>query len=190
VIDLHSLLSTFALIGLAELGDKSLLVCLTLAARHRPGPVFAGAVVAFASLNLIAVSAGGTLGVLLPRQFVVAIAALLFVGFGAHALWTASDEEEKVTASSGSPFRQTVVLLFIAEFGDKTQLAVAGLASTSAPLGVWLGATAALVGTSALGIAAGRLLHTRISPRRLQQAGGVIFLLFGVWMGISVAFIG
>ncbi len=186
--ELQTIASTFVLIGLAELGDKSLFVCLTLAARYRAGPVFAGAIVAFGLLNLMAVGAGGALGAVLPREAVGGLASLLFLGFGVHALWTASDEEpDDVETEAVSPFKATVGLLFMAELGDKTQLAVAGLASTAAPLAVWLGATAALIATSAVGIGAGRALRTRISARRLQQAGGVTFLVFGVWIGLSTA---
>ncbi len=104
------------------------------------------------------------------------------------ALWTASEtDDEEVEAGGGRPFRETVGLLFIAELGDKTQLAVAGLASTAAPLSVWLGATAALVSTSAVGIGAGSALRARISGYRLQQIGGVLFLLFGIWMAVGIA---
>ena len=67
-------------------------------------------------------------------------------------------------------------MLFLAEMGDKTQLAVAGMASTLPSIPVWVGATLALSSTSALGVLAGRKLLTRIPLHRLHQISGVFFL--------------
>jgi putative Ca2+/H+ antiporter (TMEM165/GDT1 family) len=71
-------------------------------------------------------------------------------------------------------------LIFVAEFGDKTQIAVAGLAGSLAPLPVWLGATTALVTVSALGVWAGRTILQRLPLVWLHRASGGIFLLFAV----------
>jgi putative Ca2+/H+ antiporter (TMEM165/GDT1 family) len=68
----------------------------------------------------------------------------------------------------------------VAEFGDKTQIAVAGLAGSMAPLPVWTGATVALVSVSALGVWAGRTVLRRLPLQWLHRAGGVIFLAFAL----------
>ena len=72
------------------------------------------------------------------------------------------------------------MLIFIAEFADKTQVAVAGLAGNLAALPVWLGATAALVITSILGVWAGRTLLQRIPLHWLHRIGGGVFLVFSM----------
>ena len=69
------------------------------------------------------------------------------------------------------------MLITVAEFGDKTQLAVVAMSSTSSPLGVWLGATTALGTTSAIGILAGRKLLQRIPLELLHKIGGILFLM-------------
>ena len=71
-------------------------------------------------------------------------------------------------------------LIGLAEFGDKTQLAVAGLASANPPLAVWLGATLALATTSALGVWAGRALLKKVPILLLHWISGVLFLLVSV----------
>jgi len=68
----------------------------------------------------------------------------------------------------------------VAEFGDKTQLAVVALSSTQPPAAVWLGATLALVATSALGILAGRTLLKKIPIALLHRISGAFFLILAL----------
>lgn len=174
--------STFALVGLAEIGDKSQLVCITLAARHRHWPVLLGASVAFLVLNALAVLFGAGVAAWLPERVVAGLVALLFAAFGIQALWTSAEAGvvEPVAASGYGIFATTFTLVFVAEFGDKTQLAVAGLAGGFDPLGVWLGASAALVSLSVLGVWAGCTLFQRLPLSWLHRAGGMLFLAFAL----------
>ena len=135
--------ATFLLIALAEFGDKSQLVCMTLAARHRGLPVVIGAVAAFAILNLLAVLFGAAVAAWLPEWLVTLAVAVLFAAFGISALrYQEEDEDENVEEKAGHGIvATTFLLIFLAEFGDKTQLAVAGLGSTGEPTAVWAGAT-------------------------------------------------
>jgi putative Ca2+/H+ antiporter (TMEM165/GDT1 family) len=75
----------------------------------------------------------------------------------------------------------TFGLIFLAEIGDKTQLAVAGMAGTLPAIAVWIGATLALATTSALGIVVGRKLLRRIPLHRLHQISGVFFLVLAAF---------
>jgi len=170
--------TTFGLIGLAEFGDKSQLVCMTLACRHRGWPVLLGAAAAFSLLNLLAVLFGAGVAAWLPQQVAAGLVALLFAGFGIHALRAnAEDDEDPLEEKPGHGiFLTTFLMIFVAEFGDKTQIAVAGLASTSALLPVWLGGTAALVGVSALGVWLGRRFLQRIPLHWLHRLAGIVFL--------------
>ncbi|MCU7805595.1 MAG: TMEM165/GDT1 family protein [Candidatus Thiodiazotropha sp. (ex Lucinoma borealis)] len=174
--------SSFTLISLAEVGDKSQLVCMTLAARHRHWPVLMGAVSAFLLLNSLAVVFGASIATWLPESVMAIIVAVLFGAFGIHALLYQGDEEtEEVVERSGHGiFITTLLLILVAEFGDKTQIAVAGLAGSMAPLPVWIGATAALIMVSALGVWAGRTVLQRLSLSWLHRIGGGIFLLFAL----------
>ncbi|NOQ35261.1 MAG: UPF0016 domain-containing protein, partial [Methylococcaceae bacterium] len=91
------------------------------------------------------------------------------------------DEDEEVAEKSGhSIFFTTFLLIAVAEFGDKTQLAVVALSSTALPAAVWLGSTAALATTSALGVLAGRTILQKIPMSLLHRISGVIFLILAV----------
>lgn len=183
--------TSFALIAAAEIGDKSQLVCMTLASRHRPMPVLLGAVAAFAFLNTLAVMFGIAIASWLPEYIVAATVAFLFAAFGIHSLRadTEDDNEEVKEKSGHSIFFTTFLLITIAEFGDKTQLAVVALSSTAAPIAVWLGSTAALALTSSLGIVAGRTILQKVPLGLLHKVSGMIFLMLSVLAGYR-AYIG
>ena len=171
--------TSFALILAAEMGDKSQLVCMALAAKHRPVPVVFGALSAFALLNALAVGFGKAIANWLPEYVIAGAVAVLFIVFGIQALRTeATESHEEFKEKSGHGiFFTTFLLITVAEFGDKTQLAVVALSSTSNPIGVWLGSTLALGTTSALGVLAGRKLLEKISLELLHKIGGILFLM-------------
>jgi len=177
--------TSFALIAAAEIGDKSQLVCMTLASRHRAMPVLLGAISAFAFLNTLAVVFGMAIASWLPEYIVASIVAVLFAAFGIHSLRVEEDDDkEEVKEKSGHGiFFTTFLLITVAEFGDKTQLAVVGLSSTTAPIAVWLGSTLALASTSALGILAGRTILQKFPLVLLHKISGTIFLMLSVLAG-------
>jgi putative Ca2+/H+ antiporter (TMEM165/GDT1 family) len=115
---------------------------------------------------------------------------VLFGVFGVHALRKQDDDEsEDVMEKSGCGiFLTTLLLIFVAEFGDKTQIAVAGLAGSFAPLPVWLGASTALVIVSVLGVWAGRTVLQRLPLLWLHRISGGLFLLFALlaaWRAVT-----
>lgn len=177
--------TSFALIAAAEIGDKSQLVCMTLASKHRAMPVLLGAVSAFAFLNTLAVIFGIAIASWLPEHIVATIVAILFAAFGIHSLhMEMEDENSEIKEKSGnSIFLTTFLLITVAEFGDKTQLAVVGLSSTATPIAVWFGSTVALALTSALGIIAGRAILQKIPLALLHKISGTIFLMLSVFAG-------
>jgi putative Ca2+/H+ antiporter (TMEM165/GDT1 family) len=180
--------TSFALIAAAEIGDKSQLVCMTLASRHRALPILLGAVLAFALLNTLAVVFGVAIANWLPQYIVAATVALLFAAFGIHALRVEDedDDDEAVVEKSGrNIFFTTFLLITVAEFGDKTQLAVVALSSTALPAAVWLGSTAALATTSALGVLAGRTILQKIPLVLLHRLSGAIFLVLAGIAGFN-----
>lgn len=178
-------LTGFALIAAAEIGDKSQLVCMTLAARHRALPIILGAVAAFALLNTLAVVFGTAIANWLPEYVVASTVALLFALFGIRALRIGGDDEnEEIKEKSGHGiFFTTFFLITVAEFGDKTQLAVVGLSSTIQPAAIWLGSTLALGMTSALGVLAGRTVMKKIPLDTLHKLSGLIFIGLSAFAG-------
>ena len=183
------LASSFSLIVFAEMGDKSQLVCMTLAARYRGGPVLLGAIAAFSILNLIAVIFGTAAAHWLPETVVISVVGILFLLFGMHALMYSVDDNQALPQNKGSHnlFFSTLLLITLAEFGDKTQIAVAGLGSTLDPLAVWVGATLALAVTSGIGVLAGRTILQRFSVGLLHKISGGLFILFALLAFLRLA---
>lgn len=171
--------ATFLLIALAEIGDKSQLVCMTLAARHRGTPVVLGAVAAFAILNLLAVLFGAAVAAWLPEWLVTLAVAMLFAFFGISALrFEAEDDGEDIEEKPGHGiFATTFLMIFLAEFGDKTQIAVAGMGSSADATATWAGATLALTTTSLLAVLAGRHWLKRLPLHWIHRVSGMFFLL-------------
>ncbi len=170
----------FGAIFLAEIGDKSQLVCMTLASKHRSTPVAIGAISAFMLLNIVAVTVGNSLTHFIPHTLITLIAAVLFVLFGVHSLFSNNNENDAdnmPTKTSRSIAITTFIMIFVAELGDKTQLAVVTLSTTHMTLAVWVGATLALILTSLLGIYAGRTFLANLNMARLNKASGIFFLV-------------
>ncbi|HXT01868.1 MAG TPA: TMEM165/GDT1 family protein [Elusimicrobiota bacterium] len=179
--------STFALIFAAELPDKTAFATVLLAVRRRPLPVFAGAAAAFAVQSFIAVAFGGVLSLLPPRAVRFG-AGLVFLGF-AWAMWNREEEEDlpEVASAPGEPgFARSAAaafaVIFVAEWGDLTQLATATLAARHGrPLTVFLASTAALWSVAALAVATGRRLKASFDPRPLERFAAALFALVGLY---------
>jgi len=177
--------SSYLLIFAAEIGDKSQLVCMALASRYRALPVILGATFAFLFLNTLAVFFGVAIASWIPEVIISAIVTILFLIFGIHALRVeeAPEDENVQVSSNHSILMTTFLLISVAEFGDKTQLAVVALSSTSIPIAVWIGSTVALITTSALGVWAGRTILQRIPIILLHRISGAIFIILAIFAG-------
>ncbi len=184
-MDLQAIFISFGLVFLAEFGDKSQLVCMTLASRRPAKTVFAGALTALALLNLVAVLVGASLAKWLPLGWVLSAAALLFAWFGVQAIWEAKKEEEEECepCCGRRVYFSTFSMIALAELGDKTQLSIGALSIKYDALWVWLGATAALAATTAAGVLLGKALFSRINLIRLHQLSGIFFLFMAVLTG-------
>mgnify|MGYP000078833664 FL=1 len=176
---LNPIFTSYALIFAAEIGDKSQLVCMTLAARHRATPVIFGAISAFSLLNILAVIFGVAIATLLPDYLVAGLVSALFAVFGLQSLFfTDKDDDEEIKPkSTHNLFFTTFLLITVAEFGDKTQLAVVALSSTAIPAAIWIGSTLALSSSAILGVLAGRTLLQKIPLSLLHKISGVIFII-------------
>jgi putative Ca2+/H+ antiporter (TMEM165/GDT1 family) len=174
---------TFAMIAAAEIGDKSQLVCMTLASRYRALPIILGATSAFAVLNLAAVWFGAELSAWLPKLVLDISVVALFALFGLMGVLSREEEEseEAVKTLGKGAFLTTFLMILAAELGDKTQISLAALATTLPSLPIWLGATLALALTSALGVWAGKTLLKNMAVHWLHRLGGLLFLGFAVF---------
>lgn len=189
------------LVFVAELGDKTQLVALGFGARHRIGPVLVGMAIAYAVANLLAVVVGGLLGAALPTRAIGLVGGVLFLGFAVWSLRNGADDDSADGGADGGaeaaaddsavvgvepsrPGRAVVVsvavAVFVAELGDKTQLATATLAAQGPPVAVWIGATIGIIAAGAVGVVVGRLIGARLPERVTRIGSAVLFAVFGV----------
>jgi putative Ca2+/H+ antiporter (TMEM165/GDT1 family) len=182
-MDVSVILTAFSLLFLAEMGDKSQLLAMTLAHRYRAGQVIAGTFAAFALLNLLAVWVGQALFEWIPQALVLLTAAVLFLYFGWSAWREAEccDEDEVHVIKPNGGFRTSFTMIFVAELGDKTQLAMVALAASTGKIwSVFIGGTLALWAVSLVGILCGATLLRRLPKVWVHRAAAVLFIGFGL----------
>jgi len=176
---------SFAVIFVAELGDKSQLMAMTFATRFKTVPVLIGITVATALVHAVSVGIGYGLGTALPTAWISLVAGLAFLGFGA---WTlrgdklTDDEKAKAERSTGSAILAVGGAFFLAELGDKTMLATITLATQHGWFGTWLGSTLGMVAADALAILAGRLLGRHLPEKAIRYGAAALFAIFGIWL--------
>ncbi|MCP4597479.1 TMEM165/GDT1 family protein [Neptuniibacter sp.] len=173
-------LKVFSLVFLAEFGDKSQLVCMTLAARYRLMPVLLGGVAAFAFLNMVAVMFGAAVSHYLPDYIVFAVVGFLFLVFGIQAFRVDEDEDDEEPKVGRHLLLSVFILIFFAELGDKTQLSVAGMAAVENIWVVWVAGTVALAATTLLGVLMGRVVLQRLPILWVHRGAGVLFVFFAL----------
>jgi putative Ca2+/H+ antiporter (TMEM165/GDT1 family) len=188
--------TVFGIIFLAELPDKSLFASLVLSTRYRPLPVFAGAAAALTVQVAIAVTAGQLL-TLLPRQALSAVVACLFLGGAAYLLISsarhAEDHGDADAARQGAAqlsfariFATTFGIIFLAEFGDITQITVANFAARyGEPVAVGVGAALGLAAVSGLAVAVGAKTLKSLPMVWIQRVTGIILIGFGIYSVIQ-----
>ena len=184
--------STFGLIFVAELPDKTAFATLLLATRNRPLAIFVGVAAAFVVQSFFAVTFGSVLG-MMPEHFVKIGAAGLFFAF-AVSMWLRKEleeEEAEIAKKQVTSFWKTVstsfIVIFIAEWGDLTQLATATLeAKYENPLTVFASATLALWAVTALAILVGNRIQRVIEPSILQKIAAVAFGIVGAILLLGV----
>jgi len=155
-----------------------------LATRHKHLPVFIGAALALAVQSLVAVAAGQLL-TLLPARPVHIVAGVVFL-ISAIVMWVRHDESQgKLDESKMNGFWASTwsvfVIVFIAEWGDLTQLATAALAARyAAPVAVFVGATAALWSVAAIASFIGNKASNLLSASLVQKIAAGLFAAIGV----------
>ncbi len=180
----------FPIIFVGELPDKTMFASLVMATRGRPLQVWVGAALAFVAHVAIAVTVGVAMFALLPHRAVDAVVAAAFVA-GAVYAWIASrtaEEEtvDKVPSARGVVFSAFAVI-FVAEWGDLTQILTANLAARyGSALSVAIGSVAALWAVAAIAVTSGTTLLRFVSIRRVRQVTAVILLVlagYASWTG-------
>jgi Ca2+/H+ antiporter, TMEM165/GDT1 family len=179
---MSGLFGSFFFIFLAEMGDKTQLVALSFAAKFKPWKVVAGIFIGTLLSHLMAVMIGQNLSLIIPLQYLKIIVGLSFIGFG---LWTLKgdkyDEKNEKKKSRFGPVITIAAAFFLAELGDKTQLATISLAAQYRNfLGVLAGSTIGMVCADGLAIVLGSFAGKKLPEKTIKYFSAAIFIVFGL----------
>lgn len=166
---------------LAELGDKSQLVVLTHGRTSSVARTVLGLAGVIVVLQGTAAAVGGLVGDVLPESWVGAAAGVLFLLF-AYLTWreTRQTEVGHTQPAPKAGLARLLGMFFVAELGDKTNLATANLAARLDPVATWLGASAGMLAATLVALAVGVWMRRTIGGRRLGQMGALAFAVAGV----------
>jgi Ca2+/H+ antiporter, TMEM165/GDT1 family len=188
---MEAILSSFLLVAASEMGDKTQLLAFSLATRfRRPGPILAGILAATLLNHGLASSVGVFVSSHVPPRVMAAVLAATFIGFG---LWTLRPDtlDEDAAPPRFGPFLTTAVLFFLAEMGDKTQLATVALAARyESVVRVTVGTTLGMMLSDGLAVFAGDRLAHRVSSRWVRWFAAALFFVFGaisLWAALRPA---
>ena len=181
---MEALLTSTAVVALAEIGDKTQLLAIVLATRfRRPLPIVLGILFATLANHFLAALVGEQAASLLDGKwfrYAVAISFILMAG------WTLIpdrfDEEEAKPARFGA-FLTTLVAFFLVEMGDKTQLATIALgARFHAVLPVMAGTTLGMMIANVPAVFLGTALIERVPLKVVRIVAALLFLAIGLWL--------
>ncbi|HEY9823968.1 MAG TPA: TMEM165/GDT1 family protein [Stenomitos sp.] len=188
------------LITISELGDKTFFIAVILSMRHPRHLVLTGVVTALAAMTLLSVGMGQLIA-FLPKIYTHYAAVGLFFIFGIKLIYEASrmssssteeivdeakdaiEESEKNLKGRNNSLAillESFILTFLAEWGDRTQIATVTLAAANNVVGVTLGAILGHTICALIAVLGGSLIAGRVSERAITMVGGVLFLVFAV----------
>ena len=173
--------ASFALIVVAEMGDKTQFIAMTFATKYNPYKVLFAIFLATLANFAIMVAVGQLITTIVPIDIISLAASLSFIGFG---LWTLKPEKPK--EENPKPNRFGVVgtvaaAFFIAEFGDKTQLTTISLAAEyQSAIAVLVGAVLGMLVADGVGIGVGVVLGKHIPEKAVKWVSAAIFIVFGL----------
>ena len=190
---MEAFLVSTGVVALAEIGDKTQLLAFVLAARfHRPLPIIAGIFAATVVNHAFAGAAGAWLMALLGPDILRWILGLSFLGMAAWTLIPDTlDEGEPTQARRYGVFVTTLIAFFLAEMGDKTQLATVAMAAKyAAPLAVVAGTTLGMMIANVPAVFVGERLLKRVPMRLVHGIAALLFAALGIatLLGVGARF--
>lgn len=184
-------LTSTLFVAIAEIGDKTQLLSLMLAARYRrPLPIIAGILIATTLNHALAAGAGHVLGGAVNSAWLGWIVSLSFVAVGLWALVPDTLDEDDGCPCAWSAFAASLVCFFLAEMGDKTQIATIALgARYSDMLAVVVGTTAGMLIANIPAVLLGDKLLSRIPLKLVRYGASALFVSFGIF-GLIASVVG
>ena len=174
------------LVAVAEIGDKTQLLAILLAARFRkPLPILLGILVATMANHALAASLGAVAGTFFEGPWMKWVLGLAFIAFAAWALIpdTFEDKDAPRDRAGASIFWTTVVAFFFVEMGDKTQVATAALAARFQDIAVVAaGTTLGMMLANAPAVLLGDAAASRLPLKAIRGAAAASFAALGLWI--------
>ena len=179
---MEAIIGSFLLVAVSEMGDKTQLLAFSLATRFRkPWQVLLGVLVATLVNHALAASVGTWVSAHVPARVMAGVLAALFIGFGLWALKPDTLQEDSREPGSWGALLTTIVLFFLAEMGDKTQLATVALAARYHSVGwVTLGSTLGMLAANGPAVFLGDKLAARVQMKWVRWAAASLFFVFGI----------
>ncbi len=183
---MEAIIHSFLLVFVSEMGDKTQLLALVLAARFRkPVPIMLGILVATLLNHGLASYVGTFITYYVSADILKWTLAATFIGFGLWMLMPDKDEAYEDKHGWG-PFLTTTVAFFFAEMGDKTQLATVALgAKFAAPVMVTVGTTVGMLFADGLAVLFGHKFTEKVPMKLIHRFASALFILFGLWIFVS-----
>jgi Ca2+/H+ antiporter, TMEM165/GDT1 family len=180
---MESLLVSTGVVALAEIGDKTQLLAFILAARFKkPAPIILGILVATLINHGLAGALGAWITSAVTPEILRWVLGLSFIGM---AIWTMIpdkiEEEETKVAQKFGVFGATLITFFLAEMGDKTQIATVAMAAHyAAPLMVVIGTTLGMLIADVPAVLIGDKLANKIPMKLVHSIAAAIFAILGI----------
>jgi putative Ca2+/H+ antiporter (TMEM165/GDT1 family) len=189
-MDALPILSAFALILIAELGDKTQLSVISLSSSYKWQHVFVGSMLAFLAVDGVSIAVGGPLLAIVPLRYVQIISGSVFVIFGIIPLLRKekSSEVRVNKPRSTIPLLASFSLIALMELGDKTQIITITLAAQSSPIPVLVGMISAFALLTGAAVLIGAKLLSRLPMKWLKIATSTLFIVLGAISIVSGIF--
>ncbi|MEF8873155.1 MAG: TMEM165/GDT1 family protein [Candidatus Thermoplasmatota archaeon] len=188
----------FSSVAIAELGDKSQIMTISLASKYEGRSVFLGIIAGLGVITIIGVTLGTIIFRFVPLFYVKLFAAATFILFGVYTFLSSQYfEEEKESRKEDEKIRRgktvssSFFLSFISELGDKTQFVVVAFAARyAAPFSVFLGAVLAFAAVTGLSVILGAKLGESIKSKKIDFITSAVFVILGITFLVEAVFLG
>ncbi len=186
---MEALLTSTAVVALAEIGDKTMLLAMLLAAKYRqPVPIAFGILLATLANHFLAALIGAQAAAWFDGDLFRYLVAAGFVVMGLWTLIPDKFEEDDKPRSRGGAFLTTLVAFFLVEIGDKTQVATIALgARFSDAVMVTIGTTIGMMLANAPVLWLGDRLANRLPLAKIRIAAAALFVVVGLWLAAETA---
>ncbi|XP_062084181.1 GDT1-like protein 4 [Humulus lupulus] len=198
--------ASFSMILVSEIGDETFIIAALMAMRHPKSIVLSGALSALIVMTVLSTGLGRIVPNLISRKHTNSAATVLYAFFGLRLLYIAwrsdskssqkkemEEVEEKLESGQGKTsyrrffsrfctpiFLESFILTFLAEWGDRSQIATIALATHKNAIGVAIGATLGHTICTSVAVVGGSMLASKISQGTVATVGGLLFLGFSL----------